>query len=212
MAQQFPRTRIVAVSNSASQRESILARAAALGIENVDIVTADMAVFDTSETFDRIVSIEMFEHMRNYKLLLERIAGWLEPDGKLFVHIFCHETLSYPFQAAGGIDWMARHFFTGGLMPAFDIFQRFPSAMRQVEQWRVNGTHYEETANAWLDKLDTERRAAESIFARHDDPPRVVQRWRMFSWHARNCSVRPTATEWFVGHYLLEKRSTAAGA
>ena len=160
LAGQHPNSRIVAVSNSAAQRRFVAARALAEGLGNVEARTADVNEFAPKERFDRIVSVEMFEHMRNFTELMRRISSWLAADGALFVHIFCHRDLAYPFETDGGGDWMARHFFTGGIMPARDTLEHFSRHMKLEETWEVAGTHYQRTARAWLDNLDRHRAAA----------------------------------------------------
>ncbi len=207
MAENYPGSRITAVSNSAPQRRFIEERAAARGFDNLTVVTCDMNDFDTSARFDRVVSIEMFEHMRNYAELLRRISSWLRPDGKLFVHIFCHRTLAYEFETDGAANWMGRHFFTGGVMPDFDIFERFPRDMRLSRSWRWNGRHYQRTANAWLENIDRSRSEILELFSRFypgSDPKVRLQRWRIFMMACAELWGFADGEEWLVGHYLLE--------
>jgi cyclopropane-fatty-acyl-phospholipid synthase len=204
MAARFPDSRVTAVSNSGSQRAFILARAAERGLRNLQVITADANLFNTDQRFDRVVSVEMFEHMRNYALLMERIAGWLEPDGKLFVHIFCHRSLMYPFTDEGSSDWMARHFFTGGLMPAEDTLLHFQDHLSLEEHWRVAGTHYERTANDWLANQDDQREAVLRALAGAygaDQARLWHQRWRMFFMAVAELFGYADGTEWLVGHY-----------
>ena len=204
MAAQYPRSRITAVSNSASQREFILGQARERGLNNVAVITADANVFATSERFDRVVSVEMFEHMRNYATLMERIAGWLEPGGKLFVHIFCHRSLMYPFTVDGDSDWMAKYFFTGGLMPAEDTLLHFQEHLTLQDQWRVSGTHYERTANDWLANQDRYREAVMAVLRQaYGEREAAVwfQRWRMFFMAVAELFGYAGGTEWLVGHY-----------
>jgi len=204
MAAEYPRSRITAVSNSASQREFILGQARDRGLGNVEVITADANVFATPERFERVVSVEMFEHMRNYATLLERIAGWLDPGGKLFVHIFCHRSLMYPFTVEGDTDWMAKYFFTGGLMPAEDTLLYFQEHLTLQDQWRVSGTHYERTANDWLANQDRERDAVLAVLAQAYGPGeanRWFQRWRMFFMAVAELFGYAGGTEWLVAHY-----------
>jgi cyclopropane-fatty-acyl-phospholipid synthase len=204
MAAQFPGSRITAVSNSSSQREFILARARERGISNIDVITADANVFATGQRFDRVVSVEMFEHVRNYATLMERISGWLEPGGKLFVHIFCHRELMYPFTVEGESDWMARYFFTGGLMPSEHTLLYFQDHLRLERQWRVSGTHYERTANAWLANQDRAREQIMPVLAGaygEREAALWFQRWRMFFMAVAELFGYADGTEWLVGHY-----------
>ena len=204
MAARYPHSRITAVSNSVSQREFILGEARTRGLANVSVITADANVFDTSERFDRVVSVEMFEHLRNYATLMQRIAGWMQPGGKLFVHIFCHRSLLYPFNVDGDQDWMAKYFFTGGLMPSEHTLLNFQDHLTLEEQWRVSGTHYERTANDWLANQDRQRDASMAVLRDAYGPAeaaRWFQRWRMFFMAVAELFGYAGGTEWLVGHY-----------
>jgi len=208
MAARYPRSRITAVSNSASQREYICGQARERGLGNVAVITADANVFATAERFDRVVSVEMFEHMRNYATLLERIAGWLEPGGKLFVHIFCHRSLMYPFTVEGDTDWMAKYFFTGGLMPAERTLLHFQEHLTLEDQWRVSGTHYERTSNHWLANQDRERDAVMAVLTQAYGPEEAAlwfHRWRMFFMAVAELFGYAGGTEWLVGHYRFRR-------
>ena len=209
MAARFPNARILGVSNSASQREHILAEAARRGLANLDIATADMNVFTPGERrFDRVVSIEMFEHMRNYELLLARIASWLRPAGKLFVHIFCHARVTYTFEARDENDWMSRYFFSGGLMPAKDLLPRFGKDLRVEQSWETSGQHYQRTAEAWLSLMD-ERRAAIWPIIRAtygaDQAVRWWVYWRVFFMSCAELFGYAEGREWLVAHYLFSR-------
>jgi cyclopropane-fatty-acyl-phospholipid synthase len=210
MAERFPNARLLGVSNSASQREHILGQCAKRGLNNVEILTRDVNVLDLGERrFDRVVSVEMFEHVRNYRVLFERISGWLDPGGKLFCHVFCHRELMYPFETEGEDNWMGRYFFTGGLMPAADTFLHFQEHLRLEEQWRLSGTHYERTSNHWLENQD---RHADEILRLFEDvygkaEAKVwAQRWRMFWMACAELFGYAGGNEWLVAHYRFQKR------
>ncbi|MEO8225209.1 MAG: cyclopropane-fatty-acyl-phospholipid synthase family protein [Gammaproteobacteria bacterium] len=208
LAARYPASRITAVSNSASQRQFILAQTRERGLGNVEVITADANVFSTGERFDRVVSVEMFEHMRNYATLMERIAGWLTPGGKLFVHIFCHRSLMYPFTVDGETDWMARYFFTGGLMPAERTLLHFQEHLTLEDQWRVSGTHYQRTAEAWLANQDRGREAVMAVLTETYGPAeaaRWFRRWRMFFMAVAELFGYAGGTEWLVAHYRFSR-------
>jgi cyclopropane-fatty-acyl-phospholipid synthase len=206
LAERSPACQILAVSNSTGQREFIEQRAAERGLRNIKVITRDVRDFRTDRVFDRVVSIEMFEHMRNYQALLKRIACWLREDGRLFVHVFCHARHAYLFESEGAGNWMGRHFFTGGLMPSEDLLSRFQSDLRIESQWRVGGEHYAQTARAWLANLDVRREKAESILAvrlGRSEARAQTQRWRMFFLACAELFGYGDGQEWFVGHYLF---------
>ena len=205
MARHYPASRITAISNSASQREWILARAEERGLRNVEVLTRDVNELALDGRFDRVVSVEMFEHVRNYRELMRNIADWLKPDGKLFVHIFCHRTLMYPFETEGAGNWMGRHFFTGGLMPAADTLLWFQDDLVIERRWLVDGRHYARTSRAWLDRLDASRGAVDDALA--DQPREQVQRWRMFFMACEELFAFAGGSEWMVAHYRFGRRS-----
>lgn len=210
MAQHFPQSRITAVSNSRPQREFIEARCRASGFSNVAVLTRDVNQLELQASrFDRVVSIEMFEHMRNYERLLHSIACWLRPGGKLFVHIFCHRELMYPFETEGSGNWMGRHFFTGGLMPSADTLLWFQHDLAIEQQWRLSGAHYERTANAWLANHDAHRDEALDVLrgAYGALAPLWHQRWRMFWMACAELFGYRGGNEWLVGHYRFAKRN-----
>ncbi|MET0131714.1 MAG: cyclopropane-fatty-acyl-phospholipid synthase family protein [Stenotrophomonas chelatiphaga] len=209
MAEHYPNARITAVSNSNSQREYIQGQCRARGFENVTVLTRDVnhLVLD-AETFDRCVSIEMFEHMRNYQQLLQRIHRWLRPEGKLFVHIFVHRTLMYPFETEGEDNWMGRHFFTGGLMPAADTLLCFQQHLQLQQRWLLDGTHYERTANHWLANQDREKDAVMAVLRQcYGDAaaPLWHQRWRMFWMACAELFGYQQGQQWQVAHYLFAR-------
>jgi len=208
MAEKYPNSRITAVSNSAPQREHILAAARARGFKNVEVLTRDMNEFQAPGAFDRIVSVEMFEHMRNYPELMRRVSTWLTPGGKLFVHIFCHKSLAYPFTDEGDDDWMARHFFTGGIMPSEGLLLNFQERLENDKMWIVDGRHYERTSNNWLDNLD--RRRDEALEALRPvyghDAALWLRRWRVFYMACAELFGYAGGSEWRVAHYLFRRR------
>ena len=209
MAKRMPSAQITAVSNSRTQKEFIDAQARARGLKNVRVITSDMRDFAIGDTFDRVVSVEMFEHMRNYELLLARIASWLKPDGLLFVHIFVHKDVAYPFEITGEDDWMARYFFTGGIMPSADLLGHFSRDMKRVEQWPVDGTHYEETCNAWLERMDNNRAEILPLFRDVYGADQALKwwvYWRVFFMSCAELFGFKGGSEWRVEHYLFEKR------
>ncbi len=205
MAARYPRARILAVSNSAAQREFIEARCRLQGLHNVRVVTVDVNHLALpAAQFDRCVSIEMFEHMRNYERLLARIAGWLKPHGKLFVHVFAHRTRLYLFETDGADNWMGRHFFTGGLMPAADTFLWFGRDLSCEQRWLIEGTHYARTANDWLRRQDANRDRVRPILRAAYGAAQAAlweQRWRMFWMACAETFGYRAGREWLVAHY-----------
>ena len=209
MAEHYPTAAITSVSNSASQRAFIEGRARERNLTNLSIVTADMREYRADGQFDRVVSVEMFEHMRNYRELLARVASWLHDDGRAFVHIFCHRDFSYPFENVNNNDWMTRHFFSGGIMPSFDIFDRFDDDLHVEQRWKVNGRHYQRTSDAWLTTVDANKPAALAALATvetTESTARLLQRWRMFFMACAELFGLNGGEDWFVGHYRLAKK------
>ncbi len=205
MAKHYPNSKITAVSNSRTQKKFIDAR----GFPNLEIVTADMNEFNIARRFDRVVSVEMFEHMRNWPELLKRINGWLKLDGKLFIHIFVHRELAYLFNESGKVNWMAEHFFKEGMMPAEPLLTLTNQDMVVDRIWRVNGTHYAKTLRAWLDRIDGNAEEAIAVLERDLDKHEArIQfgRWRLFFMACEELFGFKGGEEWHVAHYLLSKR------
>jgi cyclopropane-fatty-acyl-phospholipid synthase len=212
IAERWPGCRVRGVSNSKRQREFILRRAAERGLANVEVETADVNRFAPDERFDRVVSVEMFEHLRNHEALLTRIADWLTPDGRLFVHHFCHRDAIYPYASEGAGNWMGRHFFSGGLMPCEDLLLQRQRDLEVEAQWRVSGRHYEKTANAWLAALDANaepvREALASAVGRAG-AALAQQRWRLFFLACAELFGFGGGEEWFVTHVRMAPRAKA---
>ena len=211
MAEQYPNAQITGVSNSATQKSYIDEACKAKGFKNVNIITSDIndLTLDAGQ-FDRAISIEMFEHMRNYQHLLAQISSWLKPDGKLFVHIFAHRYLMYPFEVNGDTDWMSKYFFTGGLMPAVDTLLHFQDHLSVQQRWLVNGQHYQKTCNHWLLKLDQNKQLIRPHLALcygEDMADIWLQRWRLFYMACAELFGLNKGNEWLVAHYLFENRS-----
>jgi cyclopropane-fatty-acyl-phospholipid synthase len=176
----------------------------------VEIITCDVNQLRLERRFDRVVSVEMFEHMRNYAHLFARIAGWMEADAQLFVHIFCHRELMYPFETQGSDNWMGRYFFTGGLMPAADTFLHFQDELVLRQQWRLPGTHYQKTANHWLANQDARREEVRQVLREAygaADAARWSQRWRMFWMACAELFGYDAGNEWLVAHYRFARRA-----
>ncbi|TWU15742.1 SAM-dependent methyltransferase [Allorhodopirellula heiligendammensis] len=208
MAERYPNSRITSVSNSNSQRRYIESAARDRRISNLDVVTADINVFESIETFDRVVSVEMFEHMRNHDRLMEKIDRWLRPQGQLFVHVFCHATTPYLFDIDGAQNWMGRYFFTGGMMPSDDWLPRCGGPLRVAERWAWNGSHYAKTCRAWLSNLDAASETVQPILAKtygRPDAKRWFHRWRIFFMACEELFAFNEGQEWYVSHYLFEK-------
>ncbi|HTT39371.1 MAG TPA: class I SAM-dependent methyltransferase [Burkholderiales bacterium] len=211
MAERFPASRITAVSNSHSQRKYIEAEARRRALGNLQVVTANVAAFEPSSSrrFDRVVSVEMFEHLRNWPEMFRRIAGWLEHDGYFFMHVFVHRSAPYAFEDRDASDWMSRHFFSGGMMPSDDLALRFQDYMRLVSRWRWDGTHYARTARAWLDNMEARRAQVWPILARtygQEHARLWWVRWRLFFLSCAELFGHDHGQTWWVAHYLFEPR------
>lgn len=212
MAERFPRARITAVSNSHSQRRFIEARCRERGFAHVRVLTCDVNDIALDATsFDRVVSVEMFEHVRNYERLFRDIARWLRPDGALFAHIFCHRTALYAFDDNGNSDWMSRHFFTGGLMPSVGTLARFQNDLTLEHQWLVDGRHYARTANLWLENQDLRRDAVlDALTPTYGAATELwIHRWRMFWMACAELFGYANGAEWMVAHHRFVKRGAA---
>lgn len=209
-ARRYPHAEILAVSNSEPQREWINQTASERGLTNLSVETCDINQFDPGDKrFDRIISVEMFEHMRNYRELFSRISRWLDDNGRLFVHVFAHKYLAYPFQDEGASDWMARYFFTGGVMPSQNLFAHFQQDLVLRDSWWLSGTHYRDTANAWLANMDAAREPILAVFADTygaENAQRWFNRWRMFFMAVAELFGYARGNEWGMGHYLLTPR------
>lgn len=205
MARRFPHARIVAVSNSASQRRFIEEAARREGLSNLSIVTADMNDFATVERFDRVVSVEMFEHMANWRALLGRIRGWMKPDGLLFIHVFAHLTGCYRFDVSDTSDWIAQHFFTGGLMPSTTLAHQFPDLFTVENEWRWSGLHYKATADDWLANFDRNLAIIDPILLQVYGGQASLwrRRWRLFFLATSGLFGHDGGKAWGVSHYRL---------
>jgi cyclopropane-fatty-acyl-phospholipid synthase len=209
LAEKLPHASITGVSNSRSQRAYILEQAAQRGLSNVNIITCDMNDFTIQQQFDRIVSIEMFEHMRNWDSLFGRVASWLKDDGKFFMHIFTHRTFAYPYEDKGPSDWMSRYFFSGGMMPSDDLPLYFQDHLLLDDHWMLSGTHYEKTARDWLRNLDAHQAQAVELFQQtygKGQGTKWYVRWRLFFMACEELFGYDEGREWGVSHYLFTKR------
>jgi cyclopropane-fatty-acyl-phospholipid synthase len=206
MARQFPNSRITAVSNSRSQRDYIEAEAAARGLKNLRVVTADMNVFDPQQQFDRIVSVEMFEHMMNWRELMTQVKSWLAPDGRFFLHIFTHRSGAYLFDRTDREDWIAQHFFTGGVMPSHSLIRQYADLFEVEKEWRWSGVHYQRTAQDWLAHFDAHRDEIEAIlrFTYGGDTGLWMRRWRWFFLATAGLFGYADGSEWGVSHYRMK--------
>jgi cyclopropane-fatty-acyl-phospholipid synthase len=205
MAEKFPTARITAVSNSVPQRDTIEKRARERGLGNLTVITSDMNDFATSKVFDRVVSVEMFEHMANWRALLSRVRGWLEPDGRLFLHVFTHRHRPARYDGRDPEDWMGQHFFTGGIMPTPGLIRQFPDLFSVEEEWRWSGAHYQRTALDWLQAFDANRAGIDPILTRVYGSQAAVwrRRWRMFFLATAESFGFKNGEAWGVNHFRL---------
>lgn len=209
MAEHYPNANITVVSNSNTQREYIQEQAQLKGFNNLTVITCDVNVLSLEESsFDRVVSVEMFEHVRNYQKLFENISKWLKSDGLLWCHIFCHRFLHYPFEVKNDFDWMSRYFFTGGLMPATSTFLHFQDHLQLEQHWQWSGQAYERTANAWLENMDQKQAELQPLFAETygQDAGIWWQRWRIFFMACAELFGYDHGREWVIGHFLFKNK------
>jgi cyclopropane-fatty-acyl-phospholipid synthase len=209
MAERYPASRITALSNSQSQREYIEVEATRRGLHNVRVVTRDFNEFYTADRFDRIVSVEMFEHLRNWPRAFANVARWLRPEGRFFMHVFAHRDAPYAFEERDASDWMSRHFFSGGMMPGDSLALRCQDDLRVLRQWRWDGTHYQRTAEAWLTNMDGRRMMLFPLFRRTygADAELWWMRWRLFFMSVAELFGYESGQRWWVSHYLFERRA-----
>jgi len=209
MARRYPGADIVAVSNSSTQKAYIDARAEAEHLTNIRVITEDINKLALNEQFHRVMSVEMFEHMRNYETLMEKVAKCLLPQGKLFVHIFCHGTTPYLYEARSEGDWMARYFFSGGTMPSQDLLHYYNRHFYLKEQWAVSGLHYQKTLEAWLQRMDARKDTIMPVMGQIQGPGQALKwwvYWRVFFMACAEFFAFTGGNQWYVSHYLFEKR------
>jgi cyclopropane-fatty-acyl-phospholipid synthase len=209
VAEHYPNCSVTSVSNSVSQHSFISKQAIDKKLNNIQVIVADMNDFDIDCQFDRIVSLEMFEHMKNYQKLYQKVSGWLLDEGLFFMHIFCHKSSPYEFIDKGPNDWMSRYFFTGGIMPSDDLPLFFQEDLVIQKRWRWNGEHYAKTSNAWLEAMDAKKKTLipiiEDVYG-VDDSKKWWQRWRIFFMSCAELFAFNNGQEWYVSHYLFRKQ------
>lgn len=208
MAAKYPKSHFTVVSNSRTQKVFIDEQARQRGIVNLTVITADINVFTIDQTFDRIVSVEMFEHMRNYRLLLQKVASFMKPDAKLFIHIFTHKEYAYKFEVIDESDWMSKYFFTGGIMPSDHLLLYFNEHIKIEQHWHVSGLHYSKTAEAWLKNMDTHKAQIMPLFENTYGKAQALKwwvYWRIFYMACAELWSYNKGNEWIVSHYLFTK-------
>jgi cyclopropane-fatty-acyl-phospholipid synthase len=209
MAERYPASRITAVSNSHSQRAYIEAQAQARGLVNLEVLTRDFNEFDTERRFDRVISVEMFEHLRNWPRAFGKVARWLRPGGRFFMHVFVHREAPYAFEVRDATDWMSQYFFSGGMMPSDDLPLRCQDDLRLLNRWRWDGRHYARTSAAWLANMDAQRDTLMPLFIRVYGARQAAlwwMRWRLFFLSVEELFAYADGGQWWVGHYLFERR------
>jgi cyclopropane-fatty-acyl-phospholipid synthase len=207
LAEKFPDSKIMAVSNSQSQIEFIRTCARERGFYNLKAIQGDVVNFEPASEFDRIVSIEMLEHIRNWKVLFARVASWLKREGRFFCHFFCHRDIPYLFRSASADDWMGHYFFRGGTMPSFSLPERINKDLVMEESWQVNGRHYSRTLDSWLVNLDERKDEIMPVLTDHYGPQNALlwfRRWRIFLLACSELFAYNRGDEWFVAHYLMK--------
>jgi cyclopropane-fatty-acyl-phospholipid synthase len=208
IAEKFPNSNITSVSNSHSQKVFIDAQAKNRNIKNLTIITADINAFQIEKRFERVISVEMFEHMRNYELLMDKVAGFLNPSGKLFVHIFTHKEYAYKFEVKDESDWMSKYFFTGGIMPSDQLLLYFQKKLKIEKHWRVSGVHYQKTSEAWLRNMDSNKQKLLDIMGRVYGQEYALKwwsYWRIFFMSCAELWGYKGGKEWMVSHYLFQQ-------
>lgn len=215
ICEKYPKCKVTCVSNSNTQRQLIQNRAQTLGYQGrLECITADANVFTTAKRFDRIFSIEMFEHMKNYDILMQRVSSWLKPSGKLFIQVLCHRLHPYAFDTKQGSDteWMAKNFFSGGTMPSVDLFLYFQNGVKIQDFWVINGTNYSKTLEAWLSKLDQNKDKVMNILrqAYGDDADQQLFNWRLFFIFCSEVFGYKGGNEWIISQHLFKKHQLSS--
>lgn len=216
LAEHFPMSKITAISNSHSQRDYIEGQCRQRGFENVQVITADIGRYQFQDQFDRILSVEMLEHVRNYDRLLDRVSSWLTQEGLMFVHIFAHQRFAYTYSTEEASDWIGRHFFSGGTMPSADLLPSFSDYFSLKNSWQVNGKHYQKTCAAWLKRMDESKAEIMPVFQKTygSEAQAFFYRWRVFFMACEELFGFGDGKEWLVCHYLFEpaRRGSAQSA
>ncbi|HVS91128.1 MAG TPA: cyclopropane-fatty-acyl-phospholipid synthase family protein [Mucilaginibacter sp.] len=208
MAAKYPQSRFTVVSNSRTQKAFIDEKARERDITNLSVITADMNTFTIDGQFDRVVSVEMFEHMRNYQLLMQKVASFLKPEGKVFIHIFTHREYAYLFEVKDETDWMSKYFFTGGIMPSDDLLFYFNDHLAVEKHWHVSGSHYAKTSEAWLKNMDAHKAEIIPLFEETYGKAQTLKwwvYWRIFFMACAELWNYNDGNEWMVSHYLFRK-------